>query len=89
MGSVEFVEVRRTFGFYLQITKLFSFGKEFAKILGSRVVSYMNMDVIVEGTDDTFFSLDQSAFIGSKLMLMEMSPLLYDFAIDVSKQVYV
>lgn len=24
---------------------------------------------------------------GSKLMLMEMSPLLYDFAIDVSKQV--
>ena len=24
---------------------------------------------------------------GSKVMLMEMSPLLYDFAIDVSKQV--
>ena len=30
------------------------------------------MDVIVEG---------------SKVMLMEMSPLLYDFAIDISKQV--
>ncbi|CAF3463867.1 unnamed protein product [Rotaria sp. Silwood1] len=48
------------------------FVEEFAKILGSRVVSYINMDAIVAGID---------------FMLMEMSPLLYDFAIDISKQV--
>ncbi|CAF0953290.1 unnamed protein product [Adineta steineri] len=48
------------------------FVEEYAKILGSRVVSYLNMDVIVEGTE---------------LMFMEMSPLLYDFSIEISKQV--
>ncbi|CAM4941141.1 unnamed protein product [Rotaria socialis] len=48
------------------------FVEEYAKILGSRVVSYLNMDVIVEG---------------SQVMFMEMSPLLYDFAIDISKQI--
>ncbi|CAF2629093.1 unnamed protein product [Rotaria sp. Silwood2] len=45
---------------------------EFVEILGSRVVSYLNMDAIVAGRE---------------LMLMEMSPLLYDVAIDISKQV--
>ncbi|UJR30769.1 hypothetical protein I4U23_018289 [Adineta vaga] len=48
------------------------FVEEFAKILGTRVVSYLNMDVPVTG---------------SELMLLGMSPLLYDFAIDISKQV--
>ncbi|CAF1471670.1 unnamed protein product [Adineta steineri] len=48
------------------------FVEEYAKILGSRVVSYINMDNIVKG---------------SQLMVMEMSPLLYDFSIEISKQV--
>ncbi|CAF1243707.1 unnamed protein product [Rotaria sordida] len=48
------------------------FVEEYAKILGSRVVSYLNMDVAVTG---------------SELMIMEMSPLLYDFAIKISKQI--
>ncbi len=46
------------------------------------------MDVIVEGKKHLLHSFFLSDFLpGSKLMLMEMSPLLYDFAIDVSKQV--
>ncbi|CAF1569306.1 unnamed protein product, partial [Adineta steineri] len=48
------------------------FVEEYAKILGSRVVSYINMDSIVRG---------------NQFMLMRMSPLLYDFSIDISKQV--
>ncbi|CAF0849506.1 unnamed protein product [Adineta ricciae] len=48
------------------------FIEEFAKILGARVVSYLNMDVAVTGRE---------------VMLLDMSPLLYDFVIDISRQV--
>jgi hypothetical protein len=47
------------------------------------------MDVAVEGIKINLFFFNLNFLIGSQLMLMEMSPLLYDFAIDVSKQVYV
>jgi hypothetical protein len=47
------------------------------------------MDVAVEGIKINLLFFILNFLIGSQLMLMEMSPLLYDFAIDVSKQVYV
>jgi hypothetical protein len=49
------------------------------------------MDVILEGRKDIlciyFLFNIISLLSGSQLMFMEMSPLLYDFAIDISKQV--
>ena len=67
---------------------LFFKKKEFAKVLTSRVVSYINMDVAVTGMNYFINFIYNHVHLGSKLLLMEMSPLLYDFAIDISKQVY-
>jgi len=92
IGSVEYVQVYTIFKLIVTTNEIFIF-QEYVKVLGARVVSYLNMDIAVEGNTLVRSIIIISSFYfsptGNYTIHAKASPLLFDIIVEASKMVKV